>query len=270
MSSLSDNLRQERVIRGPGRAVPMSPLAPAPPVPAPVLSSPATSLDAVVEAARREAFEEGRRAGAAEVRASVETARAAMARRTAMQIEEASRQVAELRAQVIDEVVNDLSGLVVDLAEALVGRELAVGASDARDAISRALALAPAGPELVISVHPDCGLDDADIAGGAVGRQVTILRDPSIDLHGCRIMAGGCQIDAQIPAALDRVRAAVDALRPVLTATSANGHDTSVTGTDAPGEHPLPPTGSGPTGPGLTGPGSTVPFVDGPASEGVA
>jgi flagellar biosynthesis/type III secretory pathway protein FliH len=224
MSSLPDNLRPDRVIRRPTRTVPMSPLAPAPQVLAPTPSASATSIDVVVEAARREAFEEGRRAGAAEVRSSVETARAAMARRTAMQLEEASRQVAALRAQVVDEVVNDLSALVVDLAEVLVGRELAIGASAAREAIARALALAPSGPELVVSVHPDCGLEDQDIVGAAVGRQVTILRDPSIDLHGCRIMAGGCQIDSQIPAALERVRAAVDALRPVLAATNGNGN----------------------------------------------
>lgn len=222
MSSLPDNLRPDRVIRGPSRTVPMSPLAPAPsPTLSPVPTA-TTTMDAIVEAARREAFEEGRRAGAAEVRSSVETARAAMARRTAMQLEDASRQVAALRAQVVDEVVGDLSGLVVDLAEALVGRELSLGASAASEALARALALAPRGPELVVHVHPDCGLDDEDIAGTAVGAQVTIVRDPSIDLHGCRIMAGGCQIDAQIPAALERVRAAVDALRPVLASATAD------------------------------------------------
>lgn len=234
MSSLPDNLRSDRVIRRPSRTVPMSPLAPEPPVSAAPAGPPSTSIDAVVEAARREAFEEGRRAGAAEVRSSVETARAAMARRTAMQLEEASRQVASLRAQVLDEVVDDLSGLVVDLAEALVGRELVLGASAAREAIARALALAPRGPELVVHVHPDCGLDDEDIAGAAVGSQVTIVRDPSIDLHGCRIVAGGCQIDAQIPAALERVRSAVNALRPVLSTTGANGHGANDPGAGAP------------------------------------
>lgn len=201
----------------------MSPLAPAPPVAMPSLAPSASSLDAVVEAARREAFEEGRRAGAAEVRASVESARAAMARRTAMQLEEASRQVAALRAQVIDEVVGDLSGLVVDVAEALVGRELLLGSGAAREAVARALVLAPRGPELVVHVHPDCGLDDEEIAGGAVGSQVVIVRDPSIDLHGCRITAGGCEIDVQIPAALERVRATVRALQPALTSSATDG-----------------------------------------------
>lgn len=263
MSSLPDNIRPERVIRGPSRTVPMSPLAPAPsPVLSPV-SAATTSMDAIVEAARREAFEEGRRAGSAEVRSSVETARAAMARRTAMQLEEASRQVAALRAQVLDEVVGDLSGLVVDLAEALVGRELSLGASAAREALVRALALAPRGPDLVVHVHPDCGLADEEIAGQAVGAQVTIIRDPGIDLHGCRIMAGGCQIDAQIPAALERVRSAVEALRPVLTsagteseaggtavAAVAPGAAASGTGVDAP-----PVGGSGGIGPGGVGSG---------------
>lgn len=268
MSSLPDNLRPDRVIRRPSRTVPMSPLAPAPPVAAaPNPSSTATPMDAIVEAARREAFEEGRRAGAAEVRSSVETARAAMARRTAMQLEEASRQVAALRAQVVDEVVNDLSGLVVDLAEVLVGRELAMGESAAREAIARALALAPVGPELVVSVHPDCGLEDDDIAGAAVGRHVTILRDPSIDLHGCRILAGGCQIDAQIPAALERVRAAVDALRPVLTATNgatAGVAEGSANGSSANGSG----SSSGAVPPGIVMPGPVAPGT-GP-TEGTA
>ncbi len=249
MSSLPESLRQDRVIRRPSRAVPLSPLAPAPPPDAPDVSDVSgvsVSMDAVVEAARREAFEEGRRAGAAEVRSSVETARAAMARRTAMQLEEASRQVATLRAQVVDEVVDDLSDLVVDLAEVLVGRELALGASAAREALARALALAPRGPELVVQVHPDCGLDDEEIAGAAAGTQVAIVRDPAVDLHGCRITAGGCQIDAQIPAALERVRAAVDALRPVLTATAAAG--TGAAGGVAPEGSPAPETTPAPEG----------------------
>lgn len=260
MSSLPDNVRPDRVIRRPSRTVPMSPLAAAPPAAsAPTAAAPGTSMDAIVEAARREAFEEGRRAGAAEVRASVESARAAMARRTAMQLEEAALRVADLRAQVVNEVVDDLSGLVVDLAEVLVGRELAVGASAAQESIARALGLAPSGPELVVYVHPDCGLDDAEIAGAAVGRQVTIVRDPGIDLHGCRIVAGGCQVDAQIPAALERVRAAVAALRPVLTATDGNGTDGIGMGSIGSGNGNM----TGPVAPGAA-PGAPVAAADPP------
>jgi flagellar biosynthesis/type III secretory pathway protein FliH len=210
MSSLPD-ARPNRVIRRPTRTVPVSPVPPAAavePVAAP--GAGAASLDAMIEAARREGFEEGRRAGGAEARASVENARAAMAQRTAMQLGEAARQVAALRADVVNEVVRDLAGLVVELAEVLVGHEPAL------DSIVRALALAPTGADLVVYVHPDCGLEDGDINGLAQGSPIQVIRDASIDLHGCRITAGGCHIDAQIPAALARVRAAVEALRPAL------------------------------------------------------
>lgn len=216
MSSLPD-ARPNRVIRRPTRTVPVSPVPPAAPAePAGAPGATTVSLDAMIEVARKEGFEEGRRAGAAEARTSVENARAAMAQRTAMQLGEAAREVSALRADVVNEVVRDLAGLVVELAEVLVGHELAIGSRPALDCVVRALALAPTGADLVVYVHPDCGLEDGDITGVAQGSPIQVVRDSSIDLHGCRITAGGCHIDAQIPAALARVRAAVEALRPAL------------------------------------------------------
>lgn len=229
MSSSSERARAERVIKGAGQTVPLSPVRAAPPAPpAPPMAAQTvhTSLDELIEQARREAFEQGRAAGAAEVRASAQAARTAAVRRTAAQLEQAARQVARLRSDVVDEVVGDLAGLVTDVAEVLIGRELVLGATAVREAIVRALALAPRGPDLVVHVHPDCELDDDEIvevtAGAQVtaGARVTVVRDPEVDVHGCRITAGGCDIDAQIPAALARVRSTLDGLLPTLAAAT--------------------------------------------------
>lgn len=227
MSSSSEHLRAERIIRRGGKTASMSPVrAVPPPEPAKPAETARPPVEALIEQAKREAFEEGRAAGAAEVRTSADAARTAAVRRTAVQLEQAARQVARFRSDIIDEVVADLAGLVTDVAELLVGRELVLGATAARDAIARALALAPRGPDLVVHVHPDCGLDDGEIAemmaGSqvAAGSRVAVVRDLEVDVHGCRITAGGCDIDAQIPAALERVRCALDGLLPALTAAT--------------------------------------------------
>lgn len=224
MSSSSDSHRTDRIIRGAGRTIEVSPVrvapAPSPVPPAESASARAPSVAEMIEEARREGFEEGRRAGAAAARSSAEATRAAATRRLAMKLEQAANQVASLRSEVVEEVVGDLSGLVTDVAELLIGRELMLGATAAREAIVRALALAPRGYELVVHVHPDCELDDDEVVAAAAGSKVTIERDPDVDVHGCRVTAGGCDIDAQIPSALARVRSALDELLPTLAAAT--------------------------------------------------
>jgi len=238
MSSLSERVRTERVIRGGGRTVPLSPVRAAPPAPQPSTSTSTSTarptIDELVEQARKEAFEEGKAAGAAEVRASAEAARTAAVRRAAAQLEHAARQVGRLRSQIVDEVVGDLASLVTDVAELLIGRELELSETAARDAIVRALALAPRGSDLVVHVHPDCGLDDDEVAElaagtqGTAGAQVCVVRDLEVDVHGCRVVAGGCDIDAQIPAALARVRSALDELLPTLATDATEAADATL------------------------------------------
>ncbi|MGH8981217.1 MAG: FliH/SctL family protein, partial [Acidimicrobiales bacterium] len=222
MSSSSEHVRSGRVIHAAGRTVALAPVPPAPPAPpsdAPSESFPARpSLDEMLEQARAEGCEEGRRAGAAAARDTAEATRSAAARRIAVQVGQAAQQVAALRSQVVDEVTRDVAGLVTDLAEVLVGRELVLGTTAAREAIVRALALAPRDVDLVVHVHPDCGLDDDEIAVAADGARVAVVRARDVDLHGCRLVAGGCHIDAQIPTALERVRSALDELLPSLIA----------------------------------------------------
>jgi flagellar assembly protein FliH len=109
---------------------------------------------------------------------------------------------AEFEAAVVD--------AALALAEAVVGRELATATDPGRDAILRALAVAPAGPEaVVVRLHPTDRGRLGDLAALALGREVTVVADPSLLPGGCVATFGTTEVDATVDAALDRARAAL-------------------------------------------------------------
>lgn len=221
-SSPSPLARPGRVIRRPGSTLPPATVvAPRSAFPAAVVAEGGTSLETLLEAARREAYEDGYRAGREEALESVEARRAETVAALAADLRRAAGEVASLRAGVVDEVLADAMDLAYELLEVLVGRELLLAEAPVRDALARALALVPDGDDLVVRVHPDCGLDDSDVAALGVQAGVQVVRDPSVDPHGCQLVIGACHLDVQVPAALGRVRRALEELRP----TSEEGQD---------------------------------------------
>ena len=202
MSSLP---RSWRILRQPGKVTRALPaLASRGAAPAELDDGPPPA-ERLVQAARREGFEEGKVAGRAEAAASVEAARQNRVEQLASCIAEAAEKAASMREEVVREVGRDVAALVVDLAEVLVGREVE-GRRALRDTIVRALALAPEGPALVIQVSSHAGLSDDEIRTIANAGSVDVVRDPMIDATGCVVTVGGCRIDAQVSTALDRVR----------------------------------------------------------------
>ncbi len=100
------------------------------------------------------------------------------------------------------------------LAEAVVGRELALATDPGRDAIVRALAVAPTGPEsVVVRLHPTDRSRLGDLDDLALGREVTVVADPAVEPGGCVATIGTTDIDASLGAALDRAREALDGAR---------------------------------------------------------
>lgn len=184
---------------------------------------PTTSLEALLEVTRQEGFDAGREAGLAEAAAGIDARRAGAVVAAAARISGAAEELTDVRAQVVDEVVDDVVGLAFELLEVLVGRELALAGSPARDAVVRALALAPDRHGLVIRVHPDCALDDDELGALAADPTVRVERDPVIDPEGCQVTVGACHIDVQLPAALERVRRCLEELRP----SQASSHATA-------------------------------------------
>lgn len=113
---------------------------------------------------------------------------------------------AELRA--------DFEAAAVDaalaLAEAVVGRELALATDPGRDAIVRALAVAPVGSsEVVVRLNPTDRSRLGDLGDLALGRDVVVVADPAVPAGGCVATIGTTDVDASIAAALDRARAAL-------------------------------------------------------------
>jgi flagellar assembly protein FliH len=97
-------------------------------------------------------------------------------------------------------------GFALEVAEQLIGHELAAATEPGRDALARAIAVAPDRGALVARLNP------ADVAGLesvedlAPGREVAIVADASVQPGGCVLDVGACRIDAQLGPALDRVR----------------------------------------------------------------
>ncbi len=172
------------------------------------------------EVATSQAFAEGRRAGFEEGRFEGRASGAVEARlELAQHIEDlgtALRHAAAVLGSQLDELAEHMSRTVVDLAlevaAAIVDHEISASASPGRDALVRAVAVAPDRVELIARLHPEDAalLQDANALDGiAPGRSITVVADPSVDRGGCLLDAGGSRIDAGVTTAFARVRAAL-------------------------------------------------------------
>jgi flagellar assembly protein FliH len=170
--------------------------------------------------ARREA-EEGYTAGFAagyqdgmnEAVAAVESEAKELRGRLDRAFRAMSTAAAELGARQATDMAaieDTVAAAALQLAEAIIGRELEVAKHPGADAIARALAFAPPAQAAVAHLHPEdlCDLDPELVARG---RDLTIVPDPGVEPGGCILAVGDSRIDAQIGPALARVR---DALFP--------------------------------------------------------
>ena len=120
----------------------------------------------------------------------------------------AATELAARQATDIARIEDSLAAAAVDLAEAILGRELELAKSPGVDALARALALVPPAQAAIARMNPT-DLSDLDPGPLAVGRDLTLVADPSVEPGGCVLTVGDSCIDAQLGPALDRVRAAL-------------------------------------------------------------
>lgn len=177
------------------------------------LPSLGAELDNEMGALRRHAFDEGRRAGFESGRFE------GHARGMAEGRSDAAAEIAGLRRSIDDAAASlehrstalssELVDFALDIALAVLERELVLAVNPGRDALVRAVDASPERADLVARLHPDDVALLGDVAELAPGRSLRIVADPSIDPGGCVLDAGSARVDAQVGSALDRVRVAL-------------------------------------------------------------
>jgi flagellar assembly protein FliH len=109
----------------------------------------------------------------------------------------------------LDAITAEVIEVSIATVEAILGRELELAATPVRDAVARALRLAPERRPVVVRTHPDDLSQTVDLERLAPGRTFDIVSDPAVERGGAIIEVGQCAIDAQVAPALERVRVAL-------------------------------------------------------------
>lgn len=140
-----------------------------------------------------------RRAAADELEQMRAEHRAAMAA-----LETATTQMSTRLAEALDRFAGHTTEVALELAEAVVGREVATATDPGADALRRVIALAD--PQVTTTVR----LNPADVAvlDSAVteGHNITVVPDPTVGRGDAIAETDHTLVDATIAAALERVR----------------------------------------------------------------
>lgn len=188
-------------------------------------------LQEVVAIARRQAVQqgaaEGHRAGyaagmalaaaeatvaaehAAQVAAADEARRMSQLRNATALLATAAEAFRQREATAIAEIEGAVTDLALGIARAVLDRELVLADNPGRDAITRALALAPPDCPATVRLHPRDAADVGELETLGAGRHLVVVADPTIELGGCVVDAAGRQVDTQVGPALERVAAAL-------------------------------------------------------------
>lgn len=203
--------------------------------------SQAVSMVDTIEEARTDGYRRGYQAALDELQASAEGERRRRLAELCTALTSAAWAVVGQRQDAMSAAQLQAVHLAVELAEAVVRRELALGRQPAIEALQRALSLVPTGEDLLVRLHPGDVIDVAELQAMVPERQVRVVADESVEPGGCVVDAGPCHVDAQIGPALDRARAVLAGLRPGGEGSSGG----AALGGAAPGGE-----GSGSEGPG--------------------
>jgi flagellar assembly protein FliH len=122
-------------------------------------------------------------------------------------LEGAARQLGALQAPVLAEADAALAAAAIELAESIIGRELASAESSARTALARALACVDAEAITGVRLSP---VDLAVLqAHDLASPELRFIADPELLPGDAVVEVASGRIDARIRSALDRARAEI-------------------------------------------------------------
>jgi len=182
-------------------------------VPADLLAEVRAQAEAVGYAA---GWAQGRRevakAGAAKAERGIKAAaevRAAQAARAVGALSAIALAAESLERQMIP-VVHEFEQTIVDtalqIASAVLGREVAMATEPGREALARALALAPVGRPVTVRLNPVDRLTIGTTELVTEGRTVTLVDDPALKPGDAVAHCDATTIDARLEPAIERVR----------------------------------------------------------------
>jgi flagellar assembly protein FliH len=117
----------------------------------------------------------------------------------------ATEQACAIRRVVLAEADSALAVAAIDLAEAIVGRELDDSENSAKAAVHRAMSVVAADEVLAVRLHPeDLAVINAD---GAAPPGLQLVSDDSLDRGDAVLEVSDGVVDARISTALARARA---------------------------------------------------------------
>lgn len=119
-------------------------------------------------------------------------------------LEQAVRRAGDSARELQEELAAGAVELALRLAEAVLGREVSLGADAGADALRRALAGVPLEAAVTVRLNPaDLAALDASVVAD---RSVTLVADPAVARGDALAETRTGVVDASIAAAMDRVR----------------------------------------------------------------
>lgn len=172
----------------------------------------AQELEEMREEARRTGFESGRNEGLA---LGLQEGRQQMQNQTEERLAELAATVDQVLAGLEErneEVCHSLSDQVADLAleiaEAVLAREVQTSIDPGADAITRCLELAPATGDVVARLHP-ADLAQLGQVTAIADRKLTVTADPTLQRGDAVVSVDDATIDARLSESLRRVAEAL-------------------------------------------------------------
>ncbi len=164
----------------------------------------------------RDATEEGYRAGydagfsagladAAEAIDSRERARGEQIRALLAELHGTAQELATDHQAIVVDMEARIVDMACTIAMELVGHELRHTDDAARDALTRALRLAPENGAVVARLHPNDIATAGELTDVVLNRTLTVVPDTSLRPGDCIVDIDNTRIDARIAPALERV-----------------------------------------------------------------
>jgi flagellar assembly protein FliH len=151
--------------------------------------------DQGVQEGRDEGLLQGRAEGRAEAMAAGQAALTGLDARF-----EALRQE---HADQLECVAADTVALALEIAEMVLGHQVAAAKDPGAEALTRALTVLRPTGKVLARLHPD----DLELLGGPPpGVQVELIPDHNVGRGGCLLDSGASRVDATLESALSRVR----------------------------------------------------------------